>query len=75
MHAGTDVKNTYEHNSISVLGRTGCIRVATYSGHCFYPRCTSQRCSGCGIMSKALNDRVNECLRCGIKLDRDHNGE
>ncbi|MEM2097941.1 MAG: transposase, partial [Methanothrix sp.] len=37
-------------------------------------RYTSQRCSGCGIIvPKTLEDRVHECPRCGIKLDRDHN--
>jgi len=37
-------------------------------------RYTSQRCSGCGIIvPKTLKDRVHECPRCGLRLDRDHN--
>ncbi|MEM0499194.1 MAG: zinc ribbon domain-containing protein [Methanothrix sp.] len=49
--------------------------MATYSSHCFYvSRSTSQRCSGCGtIVPKTLKDRVHECPKCGLKLDRDHN--
>jgi len=37
-------------------------------------RYTSQRCSGCGIIvPKTLKDRVHECTKCGLRLDRDHN--
>ncbi|WP_369425154.1 zinc ribbon domain-containing protein, partial [Methanothrix sp.] len=39
-------------------------------------RYTSQRCSGCGIIvPKTLEDRVHECPRCGLRLDRDLNAE
>ncbi len=38
------------------------------------PRFTSQLCSGCGsLVSKTLADRVHNCPRCGLVLDRDVN--
>lgn len=38
------------------------------------PRGTSQRCSGCGAtVPKDLDDRLHECPRCGLVIDRDHN--
>ena len=39
---------------------------------------TTQICSSCcGYLpdiKKKLDDRIHECLSCGLKLDRDHNG-
>ncbi len=39
------------------------------------PRNTSKTCSGCGSVheSLTLKDRVFECLKCGMSLDRDLN--
>ena len=38
------------------------------------PACTSQACSGCGvIVSKGLSVRWHECPDCGTSLHRDHN--
>jgi len=38
------------------------------------PRYTTQMCSGCGIeVPKSLSDRVHECPRCGLVMDRDEN--
>jgi putative transposase len=38
------------------------------------PRGTSQKCSACNtIVKKALSERVHNCPRCGLVLDRDHN--
>jgi putative transposase len=38
------------------------------------PRNTSQECSGCGaIVAKALGDRLHDCPRCGLVVDRDLN--
>jgi len=37
---------------------------------------TTQICSSCGYLpdiKKKLDDRIHECLSCGLKLDRDHN--
>ncbi len=35
---------------------------------------TSQDCSGCGTkVPKALSDRLHECARCGLVIDRDLN--
>ena len=37
---------------------------------------TNQICSSCGYLpdiKKKLDDRIHECLSCGLKLDRDHN--
>jgi len=37
-------------------------------------RYTTQMCSGCGIeVPKSLSDRVHECPRCGLVMDRDEN--
>jgi putative transposase len=37
-------------------------------------RCTSQKCSQCGIMvPKTLADRVHSCPNCGLEMDRDIN--
>jgi putative transposase len=37
-------------------------------------RCTSQKCSQCGIMvPKTLADRVHLCPKCGLEMDRDLN--
>ena len=33
-------------------------------------------CSNCGCLpdvKKELNNRIHDCLYCGLKLDRDHN--
>src|SRR3989442_1184701 len=38
------------------------------------PSGTSQKCSGCGEMvPKELSDRVHDCPRCGLVMDRDVN--
>lgn len=38
------------------------------------PKNTSQQCSGCGtIVQKELQDRVHNCTKCGLVIDRDHN--
>ena len=38
------------------------------------PRGTSQKCSGCGQMvPKGLSERVHDCPRCGLVMDRDVN--
>ena len=38
------------------------------------PSGTSQKCSGCGEMvPKELTDRVHDCPRCGLVIDRDVN--
>jgi putative transposase len=38
------------------------------------PSCTSQRCSGCGMLvEKTLAVRVHRCPSCGLVLDRDVN--
>jgi len=38
------------------------------------PRGTSQKCSGCGeAVLKELSERVHDCLRCGLVMDRDVN--
>ena len=38
------------------------------------PSGTSQKCSRCGEMvSKSLSERVHQCLKCGLTLDRDIN--
>ena len=39
-------------------------------------RNTTQMCSNCGCLpdvKKELNNRIHDCLYCGLKLDRDHN--
>jgi len=38
------------------------------------PQYTSQDCSGCGErVKKTLSERTHQCLKCGLKLHRDHN--
>jgi putative transposase len=38
------------------------------------PRNTTKTCSGCGeIVPKTLSQRVHQCPKCGLVLDRDHN--
>jgi putative transposase len=38
------------------------------------PRNTTKACSGCGeIVPKTLSQRVYQCPKCGLVLDRDHN--
>src|SRR5258707_7820364 len=38
------------------------------------PACTSQTCSGCGvIVQKGLSVRWHQCPECGTSLHRDHN--
>jgi len=38
------------------------------------PRNTSKMCSRCGILvEKSLSDRVHNCPRCGLSMDRDWN--
>ena len=38
------------------------------------PRKTSQKCSGCGeLVPKKLSERVHDCPRCGLVMDRDVN--
>lgn len=38
------------------------------------PRNTSKMCSRCGILvEKVLSDRVHNCPRCGLSMDRDEN--
>ena len=38
------------------------------------PRGTSQKCSGCGeAVPKELSERVHDCPRCGLVMDRDVN--
>ncbi len=35
---------------------------------------TTQRCSHCGnIVPKTLRDRIHDCPRCGLRVDRDYN--
>jgi putative transposase len=39
------------------------------------PHYTSQDCSGCGErVQKTLSARTHQCPKCGLVLDRDHNG-
>lgn len=38
------------------------------------PQYTSQDCSGCGErVKKTLSQRTHQCLKCGLKMSRDHN--
>lgn len=38
------------------------------------PQYTSQDCSGCGErVKKTLSERTHQCLKCGLKMNRDHN--
>ncbi len=38
------------------------------------PHYTSQDCFGCGVrVKKTLSTRSHQCLKCGLKLHRDHN--
>lgn len=38
------------------------------------PQYTSQDCSGCGErIKKTLSQRTHQCLKCGLKMNRDHN--
>ena len=38
------------------------------------PQYTSQDCSGCGErVKKTLSERTHQCLKCGLKMHRDHN--
>jgi putative transposase len=38
------------------------------------PRNTSKMCSRCGILvEKVLSDRIHNCPRCGLSIDRDEN--
>jgi len=38
------------------------------------PQYTSQDCSGCGErVQKTLSERTHQCLKCGLKMHRDHN--
>jgi len=38
------------------------------------PAYTSQMCSGCGsIVKKGLSERIHNCLKCGLIMDRDLN--
>ena len=38
------------------------------------PRGTSQKCSRCGeVVPKSLSERMHQCLKCGLTLDRDIN--
>lgn len=38
------------------------------------PKGTSQKCSGCGdVVPKELSERVHDCPRCGLVMDRDVN--
>ena len=38
------------------------------------PQYTSQDCSGCGHrVQKTLSERTHQCLKCGLKMHRDHN--
>ncbi|MGI0080243.1 MAG: zinc ribbon domain-containing protein, partial [Nitrososphaerales archaeon] len=37
------------------------------------PGGASQKCSRCGVVPKFLSERVHQCLKCGLTLDRDIN--
>ena len=38
------------------------------------PQYTSTDCSGCGErVKKTLSERTHQCLKCGLKMHRDHN--
>jgi len=38
------------------------------------PQYTSQDCSSCGErVKKTLSERTHQCLKCGLKMHRDHN--
>ncbi len=38
------------------------------------PQYTSQDCSSCGNrVQKTLSERTHQCLKCGLKMNRDHN--
>lgn len=38
------------------------------------PQYTSQNCSGCGErVKKTLSQRTHQCLKCGLRMHRDHN--
>ena len=38
------------------------------------PQYTSQDCSGCGErVKKTLSQRTHQCLKCGLRMHRDHN--
>ncbi|MGI0085056.1 MAG: zinc ribbon domain-containing protein [Nitrososphaerales archaeon] len=37
------------------------------------PGGASQKCSRCRVVPKFLSERVHQCLKCGLTLDRDIN--
>jgi len=53
-------------------------KVERYGIDCFkiLPKDTTQKCSRCGLMPevrKESDDRIHDCLKCGLIMDRDHN--
>ena len=74
------VKNHHLAKSISDAGWSQFLSILSYKAACagrsvvaVPPACTSQRCSGCGVLvQKGLSVRWHSCPDCGTSLHRDH---
>jgi putative transposase len=75
------LKNHHLAKSISDAGWSAFLSIlaaeAAYAGRrvvAVPPACTSQTCSGCGVLvHKGLSVRWHSCPDCGTSLHRDHN--
>jgi putative transposase len=75
------VRNHHLAKSISDAGWGVFLTILSYKAACagrrvvaVPPACTSQMCSGCGVMvHKGLSVRWHSCPECQTSLHRDHN--
>ena len=75
------VKNHHLAKSISDAGWGAFLGILAFTAACagkqvvgVHPACTSQACSGCGVVvQKGLSVRWHLCPECGTSLHRDHN--
>jgi putative transposase len=75
------VKNHYLAKCISDAGWSAFLGILSYKAAeagktvvAVPPACTSQACSGCGVlMHKGFSVRWRSCPDCGTSLHRDHN--
>jgi putative transposase len=75
------VQNHHLAKSIQDAGWSAFLTILSYKAACagrsvvaVHPTCTSQTCSGCGVLvHKGLSVRWHVCPECGMSLHRDHN--
>ena len=84
-HEDVQVPNMLQHRhlakSISEAGCAAFVIILSYKAACagrrvvaVPPACTSQTCSGCGVLvQKGLSVRWHSCPHCGASRHRDHN--